>query len=270
MSILSFDVGGSKTACALVAANGKIVSPVQTVPTPETAAQIEQIFRQAAADYQYEGFALATAGVVYQNRLQGKPNNLPKGYENIDFPEIFKVSCLVENDANAAMYAEYKIGNLRSVKNGIMLTLGTDTGCGIICDGRILRGKCGATGEFSFPFSGRDLKRLAKAYQFATTDCFEIYRAAQHGDSAARAAYYEWEENLISGLKLLNGLLDTEVFVLSGSLSKIVDYAKVATALTLLQPHNPAAVKPAICGTDAGLVGAALLWYEAQNKTPSV
>ena len=263
MQILSFDIGGSKIAYATVNENGKIISSVQTVPTPQTAEEIKHILQKATTEFAYDVGAIATAGVVFQNKLQGKPNNLPKGYELLDFAAIFNAPYIVENDANAAMYAEYKIGNLRGVKNGIMLTLGTDTGCGLICDGRILHGKCGATGEFSFPFSGRDLKRLAAEHGSDLTDCFAIYAAAQQGDTAARAAYHEWEENLISGLKMLNALLDTEVFVLSGSLSKIVDYAKVATTLALLQPHNPANVKPAICGTDAGIIGAALSTAES-------
>ena len=266
MQILSFDVGGSKIACAPVDENGRIISPVQVVATPQNAAEIEQILRSITAKYQYDACALATAGVVFHNKLQGKPNNLPQGYETIDFAEIFKASFIIENDANAAMYAEYKIGNLRGVQNGIMLTLGTDTGCGLICDGRILRGKCGATGEFSFPFSGRDLRRLAAEHGSSLTDCFEIYAAAKQGDTAAGSAYHEWEKNLISGLKFLNGLLDTEIFVLSGSLSQIVDYAEVSAALAMLQPHNPAAVKPALCGTDAGIIGAALLCADSMQQ----
>lgn len=266
MAVLSFDVGGSKIAYALVDENGKLQSEVTTQPTPQTAAEIEALFRSAVIQYDFDGFAVATAGVVFKNKLQGKPNNLPAGYEHIDFAELCKVPYIIENDANAAMYAEYKIGNLRGLKNGIMLTLGTDTGCGLICDGQILHGKCGATGEVSFPFSGRDLKRIAAAHGALPNDCFAIYEASRQGDANARAAYYEWEENLIAGLKLLNGLLDTERFVLSGSLSKIVDYAKVTTTLALLQPHNPADVKPAVCGTEAGIIGAALLWADTYGN----
>ncbi len=263
MSVLSFDIGGSKIAYALVDAKGTLQTEVVTQPTPQTSDGIEQILQNATTQYKYDACALATAGVVFKNKLQSKPNNLPKGYENINWSAIFKAPYIIENDANAAMYAEYKIGNLRGVKNGIMLTLGTDIGCGLICNGSILRGKRGATGEVSFHFSGRSLKRMAEEHGSNLTDCFAIHAAAQQGDAAARAAYYEWEENLVAGLKLLNALLDTEIFVLSGSLSKIVDYAKVATTLALLQPHNPADVKPAICGTDAGIIGAALLCAES-------
>ena len=265
MQILSFDVGGSKIACATIDENGHLLSEVTTVATPTTADKIEQIFKNAAKKYKYDRFALATAGVVFKNKIQGKPNNLPAGYENIDFPEIFKVPCIIENDANAALFAEWKIGNLRGVDNGIMLTLGTDTGCGIIADGRILRGKCGATGEFSFPFSGRELKDLSAKYGVGESDCFKIYELVRRGDENAGKAYFEWEKNLIFGLKLLNGLFDTEVIVLSGSLSKIADYDKISAAQRQMQPHNPALVKPALCETNAGIIGAALLCAQSEE-----
>ena len=144
MQILSFDIGGSKIAYATVNESGKITSAVQTVSTPQTAVEIEQILRAATTEHCYDACALATAGVVFHSKLQGKPNNLPKGYDTLDFADIFKAPFIIENDANAAMYAEHKIGNLRGINNGIMLTLGTDTGCALICDGHILRGKCGA------------------------------------------------------------------------------------------------------------------------------
>ena len=259
MKILAFDVGGTKIAQAIVDENGKISGNVEIYPTPKTATEIENLFRKIIAENKFDGFALATAGVVFQNKLLGKPNNLPNGYQNIDFAKLLKVPFVIENDANAALWAEFKIGSLKGVQHGIMLTLGTDVGCGIVADGKILRGKTGATGEVSFPFSGRDLQRICAKHQVSETDCFKIFEAVLKGQQNARTAYYEWEENLISGLQLLNGLLDTEIFVLSGSLSKIVDYAKVSTSLSLLQPQNPAIVKPAVCGTDAGLIGAALM-----------
>lgn len=262
MKILAFDVGGTKISCAMVNENGRLLTEVSKFATPTTVAEITDLFKKIIAEQKFDGFALATAGVVFKNKLMGKPNNLPEGYQNISFSKLLKVPFVVENDANAALWAEFKKGNLKGVQHGVMLTLGTDVGCGIIANGQIIKGKIGAAGEVRFSFSGRDLKRLGAKYDLAESDCFKIYDMAKHGDDKARAAYYEWEENLISGIKLLNGLLDTEVFVLSGSLSQIVDYAKVSTSIALLCPHNPAVVKPAICGTNAGLIGAALIYKE--------
>lgn len=55
---------------------------------------------------------------------------------------------LVENDANAAAWAESRFGAGRGETRMICLTLGTGIGGGIVVDGHIERGRFGAAGEF--------------------------------------------------------------------------------------------------------------------------
>ena len=259
MKILSFDIGGSKISSALVDEHGKLLTDVKKVATPQNCEDISEYFRKCVAETVFDRAAIATAGVVKDNKLTGKPNNLPVGYENIDFAAIFKTEYVMENDANAAVWAEFKLGNLLNVQHGVMLTLGTDVGCGIICNGTLLHGKSGAAGEVQMNFSGRSLLKLAEKYKYPETDCFKIYERVKSGDATAKKIYYEWEENLISGLLSINRLLDTEVFALSGSLAKIADYAKINTSIKLLLPTSAPEIKPARLGVDAGLIGAALL-----------
>ncbi len=45
-----------------------------------------------------------------------------------------------------------------------------------------------------------------------------------------------------------------------------MDYAKINTALKLLQPHNAPQVVPAVCANNAGIIGAALFSVEQLNK----
>ena len=260
MRILSFDIGGTKIAWALVNENGEIVSEINKEKTPETANEIARLLKKAAAAQTIEGVSVATAGVVYNNLLQGKPNNLPIGYDKINFAQIFNVPFIIENDAVSALWAEYKIGALYGCKNGIMLTLGTDVGCSILCNGQVVRGKTGAAGEYQFDFSGRSLQKLAQEYNLAENDCFLIYKLVQQGNKKATKVYKIWEERMLAAMQMLNQLLDTEIFALSGSLSEIVDYAKVNKALKLLEPHNPPIIKKAQCGVNAGIIGAGLLW----------
>ena len=270
MKILSFDIGGTKISWATVDENGIILTPVQSVPTPKTATETEDLLRTITQECVYDGCALATAGVVFENVIRGKPHNLPLGYDKIDFSSVFNAPYVIENDATSALWAEHCIGALKDVQNGIMLTLGTAVGCGIICNGEVVRGKCGAAGEYDFRFSGRDLQDLARQFGAKETDCFKIMEAVRQQDEPSRSAYREWEERLSDGLSMLNRLLDTEVVVLSGSLSKIVDYAKINTALKLLEPHNSPLVKQAVCGTNAGLIGAALLFASHCHSSPSI
>jgi glucokinase len=53
----------------------------------------------------------------------------------------------VDNDANAAMLAEWRVGEAQGARNAIMLTLGTGIGGGLLVDGRIVHGTRGAAAE---------------------------------------------------------------------------------------------------------------------------
>jgi glucokinase len=53
----------------------------------------------------------------------------------------------VDNDANAAMLAEWRCGEARGTRNAIMLTLGTGIGGGLIVEGRLVHGARGAAAE---------------------------------------------------------------------------------------------------------------------------
>jgi glucokinase len=53
----------------------------------------------------------------------------------------------VDNDGNAALLAEWRLGEARGARNAIMLTLGTGIGGGLLVDGRLVYGHRGAAGE---------------------------------------------------------------------------------------------------------------------------
>ena len=67
--------------------------------------------------------------------------------------EKFGLKTFIENDANAAAYAEFKTGNAKGDNNTIIITLGTGIGGGIIVDGKLLRGKSGVSSRSRTYFS---------------------------------------------------------------------------------------------------------------------
>src|SRR3954447_17962492 len=54
---------------------------------------------------------------------------------------------VVDNDATAALVAEWRYGAGRGARNVVMLTIGTGVGGGVVVDGHIVRGASGAAGE---------------------------------------------------------------------------------------------------------------------------
>lgn len=266
MKILSFDVGGSKIAFALVDPNNHTMQNVNSIPTPENAEGIINIFKSACAKNEYDGIAVATAGIVCRNKLMGKPNNLPAGYESIDFKRIFPVQYIVENDANAAAWAEFEAGALQNVRHGVALTLGTDVGCSIIVNGQLIIGKGGAAGEIRTNCSGTSIKEMALQENYTDPNSFQIYTQMTKGDALAKKIYNRWKENLINTILQINQLLDVEVVALSGGLSKIVDYQTINEEIKNINSLNPPFVKPAVFSTTAGLLGAALLWQNTYRR----
>lgn len=262
MKILAFDIGGSKIAYALTDSSGNLLSAVNKTPTPSTAAEISALIRITAQQHKADGLAIATAGIVFDNHLCNKPNNLPTGYENIDFTELTGLPYLLVNDANAAVWAEYKHGALRGHRHCALLTLGTDVGCGLILNDALYSGINGAAGEVRFNASGTTLANLAKQNGLTETDCFIIYNLAKQGNIAAQRTCATWSENLVSALIQINRILDLEAVALSGSLAKIVDYMQINTQIQQNFFHSSIRIMAAEAENNAGLIGAALLFAE--------
>ena len=265
MKILSFDIGGTKIAYAVVDEKGKIIGEVKKFATPNNAQEIIEIIEKIISSEKFDGLAFASAGVVFNNRLEQKPINLPQGFQNIDFSKFADVPVIVENDANAAAWCEYKIGNAQKCQNCIVLAIGTGVGCGIICDGRLLKGKSGAAGECRFKISGKDLAFMAEKNKLEP-DCFVIYEAAKKANKLAADVYEKWQKNLFEALICLNDLFDTEKIVLSGSLSHIVDYEFMQKNIAAYAYGKPPTICQAVGHEFPALVGAALLWFENYKK----
>ena len=265
MSILSFDIGGTKIASAEIENDGKICEEVKIVPTPKNAEGIADLIQKTASAGTFDGLAVATAGVVFENKVQGKPTNLPSGYENIDFAKLTGLKTAIINDANAAICAENQCGRLKNCRNAAMLTLGTGVGCGLILNGELYEGKIGAAGEVLFPVAGCDLAELAQENGLAIIDCFAIKAASESGNKTAIEVLHLWQKRLIDAIVLLNQVLDLEAVVLGGSLAKIVDYNAVEKAVNEIMRRNPLLVMQAEFENNAGLVGAAFWWRKCHG-----
>jgi glucokinase len=70
------------------------------------------------------------------------------------------IDVVLENDANAAGYAEYKLGAGRGSKHMFYATIGTGVGGAFIIDGRIWHGAAGYAGEFGYVAVNSDGMRL--------------------------------------------------------------------------------------------------------------
>lgn len=226
------------------------------------------------------------------------PPNLP-GWRNVPIIEYVSretgFRSILENDANAAAYAEYWVGAAKGASSIVMLTLGTGIGGGIIIDGSLVHGNSDSAGELGHiivEIDGREcpcgnrgcLERYASANAVvarfneavgsgARSELAEeaengsvtakmIFEAAVAGDDLANRIF--WETGTYLGIGIVNLLhtLNPARVVLAGGLIGAGDLLMRPVRETVEKRALPDAQRDlVICfatlGEDAGLIGAA-------------
>lgn len=284
---LASDVGGTKIYNAIIDENGDIISEVEKHATPKTLDEIVKVFKEIISKYENEVdvIAFSTCGAVNNEntKIIGSTGNIAKGYSNIDFQNLSKKPVFVENDANCAAWAEYKVGASKGCKNSVLLTLGTGVGGGIIVDGKLLKGKSGAAGEMHFKI-GTENKRKCSCGNW---DCYEIYCSGtglkitgeeisgnkeittydivdgyNSGDEFMTRIFNRWQSDILTGMIGLANIFDPNCIVLSGSMAQFVDTEFLTKELNKSIITTPTKVVKASAGNYSGMIGAALLAFK--------
>lgn len=142
--ILAFDIGGTKIAYALIDEKGKICGEITKVSTPRDSREILTTLKSVVSGFEdvIDAVAVATAGEVSKNndRIIASVGNMPKDYMNTPFKELSEKPVVVENDANAAMWAEYRLGAAKGMKDAMLVAIGTGVGISFVVNGQLLKG----------------------------------------------------------------------------------------------------------------------------------
>ncbi len=172
---LAIDIGGTKIYNTVINEIGEIMGDVEKRSTPKTFEGIKDVLTEIIKAHEnvVDVIAIATAGAVNNENtgVIGSTGNIAEGYSKMNFKALSNKKVFVENDANAAAWAEHVIGASKGCADSVMLTLGTGVGGGIIVNNKLLKGKNGAAGEMHFKmYPDRRRKCTCGAY-----DCFEAY-----------------------------------------------------------------------------------------------
>ncbi len=287
MEVLGIDIGGTKIYCAKINEKGEIIGEVLKNKTPQNKAEFESLMKEIIAGYENEvyGVAISTAGTVSNenDRIIGSTGNMFKEYPKTDFKSLSRLPVFIENDANSAAWAEYKIGASKGASVSVLLTLGTGVGGGIIINNKLLKGKSGGAGEMHFKM------RVDKHRQCTcgAYDCFEIYASGtglritaqemsgrddittydvvaglKSGDKLMTEIFERWESDITDGIIGLANLFDPDCVVLSGSMAEYVSTEKIENRVNSEIVTAPTKIKKAAAGNYAGMIGAALLAME--------
>ena len=186
------------------------------------------------------------------------PQRIDSNYVYIGIPlkkyleDKFKLPVVIENDANACVWAEY----LRNFpKNNNIIYLFSGVGCGLLINGSVLRGKNGAAGEvfinqsrvmtsylgdFSFlkpwPLDlgvvkrakelialGKNTSLIKNISPTGTLKIEDIFRAARNKDRLSKDALKEAAFSLGIKLSLLINLFNPEVVIIGGGFEEAGD-----------------------------------------------
>lgn len=151
---IGIDIGGTKIAGGVVTADGRIVAEHRAATdADDPRAIIETVaamVRMLGEGREIVAVGVAAAGFIDLERsvIRHAPNISWRDEPlRARLAERLGMHVTIDNDANAAGWAEYRFGAGRDVHDMTMLTIGTGVGGAIVSDGRLFRGGFGAGGE---------------------------------------------------------------------------------------------------------------------------
>lgn len=296
--VIGVDLGGTKILAGVVHRDGRVERRRER-PTP-TGSQEELLAELDEAIEELLDEDVTAIGLGVPSRVDQRTGTVV-GSINIPLAGValrermsrrFGLPVAVDNDANVATIAEWQLGAGRGTSHVVMLTLGTGVGGGLVLDGRPYRGStgvgaelghmviehdgqpcqgaCSGRGHLEAVASGTAADGRAREAFGPSADAHRLVRLAEEGDPRARGELAAIGRRLGSAIGTLVNVFDPEVVVIGGGFAAAGEYllgpAREIVAREALPPSRDSVrIVRAELGTAAGLVGAALIGFEAQD-----
>ncbi len=301
MNIVAVDIGGTKISAACC--KGKLWAKEQIDTrsfhsadevTGGVAALVQRV-AQTGGLPSVDAVGVACPGPLQPSK--GLIINAPTlGWKNYPLVSELKkrLHCpiLLENDANAAAYGEYRFGAGIGCKNMAYVTISTGVGCGLILNGRIVQGAhegageighlhmqddgepcvCGRRGCLEAYASGTGIAAIARRkLGRPELDARAVAELARAGDETCLAIYHQAGRYLGKAFAALQMLTDAGRIVVGGSVAAQLDLLlpemqKSAAAYSYWGDNIREWLKTASLGADAGLMGVGALVEEQLEK----
>ncbi|MCI8310869.1 MAG: ROK family glucokinase [Lachnospiraceae bacterium] len=303
------DVGGTTVKMGLFQIDGELLDKWE-IPTrtedggkailPDIASSVlAKLQEKGIEKEEVAGVGIGVPGPINAEGTVPHTANLGWGYKEVtrELEELTGFICRGGNDANVAALGELWKGAAAGHKNGVMVTLGTGVGGGIIVDGKIVVGTHGAGGEIGHIHvddaipgfcgcgnqgcleqvaSANGIVYLAKwmhreapcdtSLSIESMSAKDIWDAVKAKDNFACEVAERFGKYLGLGLANIASTVDPEVFVIGGGVSKagtvILDYIQKYFVKYTFRGCREAKFVLATLGNDAGIYGSAKLVIE--------
>jgi len=295
--VIGVDLGGTKILAGIVDRDGEVERryeiPTPTESTEALLAGLDEAVQELMDDrVGAVGFGIPSTIDQRTGRAVWSAN-IPLA----DLPfrdrmaERWKVPCGIDNDANAATIAEWRIGAGRGASDLAMLTIGTGLGGGLILGGRPYRGSMGAGVELGHivivhdgipcqnnctghghlePYvTGLAATRAAREAFGPGADAHRLVRLANEGEQKAIEIIAGIGRIVGSAIGTLVNIFIPELVIIGGGFGTaaweylIEPMRELATRESLEPGRSLLRIVPAELGTAAGLIGAGFVAWEA-------
>jgi glucokinase len=291
--VIGVDLGGTKILAGIVFADGRVERRREHA-TPVTSqddllagldAAVEELLDEEVVAI---GFGIPSPIDQRSGRAQ-QAVNIPLD-ATVDFrermAERFGLPVGIENDANAAAYAEFHFGAAREARTMVMLTLGSGCGGGVVIDGELYRGwaefghiviefdgipcqgTCTGRGHLEPYVTGFAATKLAQEVFGPAVDAHRLVRLANEGEQRAIEILDGIGRRLGAGIGSLVNIFNPELVVIGGGFAAAGDFIldparEIVAREGLAGAGERVRIVRAELGTAAGLIGAGLVGFDA-------
>lgn len=291
--VIGVDLGGTKILAGVVFADGRVERRREHA-TPVTSqddllagldAAVEELLDEEVVAI---GFGIPSPIDQRSGRAQ-QAVNIPLD-ASVDFrgrmAERFGLPVGIENDANAAAYAEFHFGAAREARTMVMLTLGSGCGGGVVIDGELYRGwaefghiviefdgipcqgTCTGRGHLEPYVTGFAATKLAQEVFGPAVDAHRLVRLANEGEQRAIEILDGIGRHLGAGIGSLVNIFNPELVVIGGGFAAAGDFIldparEIVAREGLAGAGERVRIVRAELGTAAGLIGAGLVGFDA-------
>lgn len=301
MITLGIDFGGTSVKPG-VTDDGKIIARATPIDTRnfQGAAAITEAILDRILDLRqtYPGIAaigMGLPGIVDSvNGIVHELSNVP-GWTEVPLRRIIAdatgLPAIIENDANAMAYGEWKYGAAKGKSHVVCITLGTGVGGGLILNGQLYRGAnlgageigqmhydpqgpaaiYGNTGAIEKIVGNREIiARMTEIYGDSEPNPTpaRLTELANLGEEKARALWEQIGTEIGIVLSDVVWLLNPDAIVIGGGVAKAGELVFAPIRRTIAGRtgsvfHQKLSIVPAALGNDAGIIGCAALAEEA-------